>query len=438
MTYMRNYQGATCLPAACRACRRLGMAMAFVLLFWPVARHAQTAQEGLDATFGGGGKVVTNTSKAFKRALDIALQRKGKIIVVGDSNGRKGQRASVGQYNQDGTLDSAFGEGGFVGIGSDFRIATAVAVQADGRIVVAGAVGPDFGLARLNRDGSLDLTFGKAGVVTTDFDSRNDAAWALALQPDGKMVIAGSAGRGHSEQFGLARYNPDGGLDPAFGDKGKVTVDFSASLSQALALALQPDGKIIAAGMAVGDATHNDFALVRLQADGHLDSTFGTGGLVTTDFAGGFDGATAVIIQPDGKIVAVGEADFKFALARYDANGQLDQAFGGGKVVTDFFGVSSSAGAAALQSDGKIIVAGGARRIDQNPTTDDFAVARYRADGTLDSTFGQGGKMTIDFLGDSDGAGSIAIQKDGKVIIGGLATTSDGRYAIALVRLMGQ
>ena len=414
-------------------------AVSIALLVWPVARHAQTTQGVLDAEFGVGGKVVSNTSRAFKRSFAIALQRRGKIVVVGYSNGRKGQRAFVGQYNQNGTPDAGFGDGGFAGIASNFEAATAVVVQPNRKIVVGGRVGLDFGLARLNRDGSLDPGFGSAGIVATDFFGRNDSAYALALQPDGKMVVAGSVGKGHTELFGIARYTQEGGLDPTFGNNGKVTLGFSANLSQALTVALQPDGKIVAAGMAAMDTTRNDFALVRLNADGSRDSTFGVEGLVTTDFSGGFDGVNAVVIQPDGKIVAVGESDSKFALARYDPNGRLDLAFGSaGKVETDFFGVSAYAAAAALQADGKVIAVGGARRIDQNSNTDDFAVARFQTDGTLDSTFAQGGKLTIDFLNDADSASSVVIQKDGRVVIAGTAAGNSGQFSLAMARLMGE
>jgi uncharacterized delta-60 repeat protein len=284
-----------------------------------------------------------------------------------------------------GSLDRAFGVGGtvttdFAGAGD---VAAAVAVQADGKLVAAGwanTAGPfsfnqDFALARYNSNGTLDTTFGTGGKVTTDFGTVQDEAFALAVQPDGKLVAAGAAGG--PGDFALARYNPDGTLDTSFGTGGKVTTDFGG-FDQVAAVAVQADGKLVAAGTTEGSSAV--FALARYNPDGTLDTSFGTGGKVTTDFArpgGSFDQANGLVLQ-GSKLVAAGTAGplpgFVFALARYRADGTLDPSFGShGTVTTDFGGGTNEANALALQPDGKPVAAGFA----STQTGEDFALARY-------------------------------------------------------------
>jgi uncharacterized delta-60 repeat protein len=208
----------------------------------------------------------------------------------------------------------------------DFDEANALVVQ-HGKLVAAGSAGiapgsgtTDFGLARYNRNGTLDTSFGTGGTVITDFGVSADEAHALVLQ-GGRLVAAGSTSSEFPADFALARYNPDGTLDTSFGTGGKVTTDFGAGqVEGAYALAAQADGKLVAAGQAVGTASL-DFALARYNPDGTLDASFGTGGTVTTDIAGDQDFAHALAVQADGKLVAAGGAGpcCDFALARYRA-----------------------------------------------------------------------------------------------------------------------
>ncbi len=249
--------------------------------------------------------------------------------------------------------------------------------------------------------------------MTTDFGG-TDIANAVVLQSDGKIVAVGQ----DSSDFALARYNADGSLDSSFGTGGKVTTDFGGS-DAALAAVLQPDGKIVAVGTSAAD-----FALARYNTDGSLDTSFGTGGKVTTDF-GGTDQAWAAVLQPDGKIVAAGLASADFALARYNTNGSLDTSFGtGGKVTTSFEG-SDQARAVVLQPDGKIVAVGWDNGVE-------FALARYNTDGLLDSSFGTGGKVTTDF-GGSDAALAAVLQSDGKIVAVGFANTTDFALARYLI-----
>ena len=324
-----------------------------------------------------------------------------------------------------GDLDPSFGTGGIVITsfgGAD--VASAVVIQPDGKLVVAGrtniAGNTVFALARYNANGGLDPTFGTGGLVTTDFGS-TDQAFAVALQGDGKIVTAGRRG----SDVIVARHNADGSQDTLFGSNGRVVTNFGVgSTEQALALVLQPDGKIVVAGRSTKNGNF-DFALARYESNGAVDITFGTAGLVTTDFGGSVDRAFAMALQPDGKLVVVGDADASFALARYNPNGSLDESFGaGGKVITTFGG-SDQAAAVILQPDGKIVVAG---QTDTGLSID-FALVRYMPDGSLDGAFGSGGRVTTNFIGNSDDLGSaVALQPDGKIVVGG---SSDDNFALA-------
>jgi uncharacterized delta-60 repeat protein len=349
--------------------------------------------------------------------------------------------APLGRGRRPGDLDPTFGSGGkvttdFAG-GSD--VAIGVALQPDGKIVAAGSATPkatifsDFALARYNSDGSMDATFGSAGKVTTDFGGDGDRADSVALQLDGKIVAAGTTstpGVGGFSHFALARYNSDGSLDATFGSGGKVITDFGGG---AEAVALQPDGKIVAAGSASPGATiFFDFALARYNPDGSLDATFGSGGKVTTEFTGNFDQANAVALQPNGKIVAAGNTgagtSHDFALARYNPDGSLDATFGsGGKVTTDFTGGSDQATALSLQPNGKIVAAGTA----STGTILEFALVRYKKHGGLDPSFGSGGKVTTDFTGSNDVAWGVALQPDRKIVAVGGAGTVNSDFALA-------
>jgi uncharacterized delta-60 repeat protein len=252
----------------------------------------------------------------------VAIQRDGKIVVVGFSFGRDW---AIVRYNPDGSLDPTFGAGGFkfvspLGIEGD-SWASAVAIQPNGKLVVGGftyANGLAFALIRLNANGNLDPSFGSGGALLTDMltgmggDSR---VAALAIQPSGKIVAAGYASiRGFYSDFALARYTDNGTLDPTFGTGGKVLTDLGGTAGIA-SLVAQTNGRIVAGGTAGGD-----FAVARYTDNGSLDQTFGAGGTVLTDL-GGYDALSAIVVQPNGKIVAAGSSNahgtLDFALARY-------------------------------------------------------------------------------------------------------------------------
>lgn len=383
----------------------------------------------LDPTFGTGGKVTTSfkgspslaSFLAGAYARGIAIQPDGKLVVAGVAS--IGDLMSVrldyavARYHADGSLDRAFGVDGTVTTQIEQNIynVPTLALQPDGKLIVAGEarVGDKsvFALVRYLPDGSLDRTFGTGGTVTTDFTAGRSSSFvrAVAVQPDGKLVAAGFHVADGRDHFALARYLPDGSPDAAFGRGGTVTavVAFGTKGSitpgfvgrGAFALALQPDGKLIAAGATEALNGRVVFGLARFLPDGNLDRSFGTDGTVATDFGDG-GVAFALALQPDGKVVAAGatgRGDFaigKFTLARYLPNGSLDRSFGvDGKVISDF-GWSGIL-ALDLQPDGKLVAAGAAEIGDRRA----FALARYLSDGSMDPTFGLRGTVTTDFGG---------------------------------------
>jgi len=379
------------------------------------------------------GRVLTDFSSSTDAGYGVALQSDGRIVVAGQT----GNDFALARYNTDGSLDGTFGAGGKVS--TDFTggldSGRGVAVQSDGRIVVAGYTTLDFALARYNANGALDATFGSGGKVTTDFFGSLDRAFAVALQGDGRIVAAGFAYdlMGHTN-FAVARYNTNGSLDATFGGGGKFTYQFTGVMDAADAVAIQPDGKILVAGRA-----GNAWGIIRVNADGSgLDPTFGSSGHVSL-FTGDANtaGAGEVLVQPDGEIVGVGvtiDATKDFALARFSPAGALDVlGFGAptGEVTKDFAGGVDAGQSAALQGDGKIVAAG----VATIGGGSDFALARFGTDGSLDAGFHGTGGVTTDFEGLADVANAVAIQTDGKIVAAGTATTPTGTD-FALVRYL--
>jgi uncharacterized delta-60 repeat protein len=353
-----------------------------------------------------------------------------------------------------GTLDPAFGHGGQLQI--DFNnstdIAYAVALQPDGKLVLAGTTytnndysKEDFAVSRHNPDGTPDPTFGNNGRVTTDFPGLAAVASSVVIQPDGKLLVAGGAFPNFTflGDFVLVRYTATGALDPSFGNGGIVVTSFPGQGSYANDVALQPDGKIVAAGtdfvnFSTEESSNTDFAIARYTSSGALDTSFGNGGGVVTDFAGFNDDVFAIVVQPDGKLVAAGSAKdaatyYDFAVARYLANGALDASFGsGGKLRTDFgTGAFDRARAARLQPDGKLVAAGFAASSDL--LFQPFALVRYTASGALDTSFSGDGKLEIDFGSFNQTAYDLLIQPDGKLVATGFPDTesSDSDFLLA-------
>jgi uncharacterized delta-60 repeat protein len=378
----------------------------------------------LDTGFSGDGKQTTEFGSSGDRAHGVAIQADGKIVAVGESLGSSGFDFALARYNPNGSLDTSFsGDGKQTTDSGGSEAASGVKLQSDGKIVAVGSDDADFALARYNPNGSLDTTFSGDGKQTTDFGG-SDGARGVALQADGKIVAVGIAG-GNGSSFAVARYNPNGTLDATFSDDGKQTTSFGGYFDGAAAVALQADGKIVAVGHA--GAANGDFALTRYNPNGSLDTTFSGDGKQTTDF-GNDDGARAVALQADGKIVVVGRSA-DVALARYNPNGSLDTTFSGdGKQTIDLGGFGHGASAVALQADGKIVVGGSAC---SSGVCGDFALARYNPNGSLDTTFSGDGKQTTNLGDAAEGVTGVAIQGDGKIVAAGSGGPDFGDFALA-------
>ena len=341
-----------------------------------------TSGGALDTTFGRAGKVRTDLG-ADDYAFDVAIQDDGGIVVVGERRARASDKIVVQRYRPNGTLDPLFANAGtaLTGFGRRFQSASAVAISPDGRIVVAGSTSNGItsrsALARYLPDGRLDRDLGGDGRVTVDVSRSGERFTDVVVQPDGRIVAAGWAELSLVPAFDAARFTVGGRLDETFSDDGIAKIDVGPGADKALALALQGDGKLVLAG-AASAAGRDEWGLIRLGSRGHLDPDFGELGRVVTDFGPGYDEADGVAVQPNGKIVVAGRiragTHDDVGLLRLKSGGRHDRTFGaGGRVLTDVAGGSDAARDLAIGSNGKIVVAGEAP-IDRIKR---FLVARY-------------------------------------------------------------
>ena len=399
-----------------------------VLLLSPQASHtAETAAGDLDPTFGMSGKIRTDFFGARDFAAAVAILPDGKILAGGTADlfnsPESPELFALARYQPDGSLDPTFGSGGkssqLSGRLSD------MAIQPDNKIVAVGTntvIAILRGVAvigRFNSNGSLDPMFGSGGFVTVNFTAPIAVATAVALQSNGKIVFGGFDNFLSAQNPALrtmGRLNADGSFDPSFGSGGKVLLSTPGGIS---GLVLQPDGKIVAAG-------DSNPIVQRFNANGSPDPSFGSGGDGASpgpDFS-----MSAIALQTDGKIVLAGSVNnfSDIALIRYNANGSLDASFGSGGITITDFGNQERALAVALQSNGKIVIGGISNK--------KFIVLRYNSNGSLDLSFNSTptdfGCMDPpnQFFGDA--ATGVAIQPDGKIVAAGsVCVNSD--FAVA-------
>jgi uncharacterized delta-60 repeat protein len=374
-----------------------------------------------------------------------AIDSQGRIVVAGQSVIGNDDFA-LARYNPNGSLDTSFNGTGKVTtpIGVGFDQALAVTIDPQGRIVAAGSsfngANNDFALVRYNPDGGLDTSFNGTGKVTRDLFSANDNAAAVAVDAQGRIVAAGTSRVGGDDDFAVARFDASGNVDNSFSSDGKATVDFTpvaADQDVAKAMAIDGQGRIVLAGETTQPSAGTDFALARLNSDGSRDATFGTNaapsqGEVTTPIGSGIDSANAVAVDPQGRIIAVGSASVgtndDFALARYNPNGSLDTSFGGtGKVTTPIAPAENFASAVTIDAQGRIIAAGRSF----NGSNYDFALVRYHPDGSLDTSFNGTGMVTVDIVGFNDVANAVAIDPQGKIVAAGYDLQGDNDFAVA-------
>lgn len=285
------------------------------------------------------------------------------------------------------------------------------------------------------QSGILDTSFNGNGIVTGNYTTGNNSADAMVLQPDGKIIVAGATGVSSSIKIGVSRHNPDGSLDSTFGDNGKAIFGSGWIKSFAKDLKLQEDGKIVMAGYRWNNST-GDFIMLRLNPNGSLDNTFGTNGIAIID-GGQTEVAESFDIDNNGDFIISGYVEDHFAMAKVKSNGSVDINFGnGGWVVTPFADFASYSHDTIVSSvDGRIILGG--MILDGYQNKYEYALAVYHPDGTLDTTFGDQGKLHFHVGIDNDFGMRILELKNGQILIGGHSwyATSPLRYEVAVARL---
>lgn len=389
------------------------------------AAPAWSVAGDLDESFGGGGRVRTPLI-GYSVVWDVAVQPDGRIVVGGETGflGSSSAGAGVARYLANGSLDPTFSGDGRATTTSVFG--RAMALQSDGAVVVAGYKCCDvmgryrFAVARFTSGGVLDPTFSGDGIVYARFAGESYALEAT-VDAAGRILVAGFVNVA-SSRFGIVRFLPDGTLDPSFGGDGKVTTAFPRGTTSN-DIVVQSDGRIVVVG---GDDT--GFVLARYLSDGSLDSSFGGDGRVRTNLVNGH--ASSVALQADGRVVAAGTQDDRFAVARYTTQGDPDPSFGGDGVVLTSFSGQAFAFGVAVHSDGRIVVVGRAEA--SNRTV--FAVVRYLAGGELDGSFGGDGRVVTPFS-ERAVAHDVAIQGDGRIVVAGHATSGSNSH-FALVRYL--
>jgi uncharacterized delta-60 repeat protein len=420
----------------------LGLSALTAFLVLSVSAAGAANPGDLDRSFGSGGRVTTLIGSDESDARAVVVQPDGKIVVGGWAGSGT---LALARFEPNGALDPTFGSGGKVTtslVGSFDAAVYALALQSDRKIVAAGIDSltqyeSDFVVARFNADGTADTTFGGGGIVTTDFD-RFDTAHAVVVEPDHTIVAAGdSIGPGGPAAV-LARYRPDGSLDPTFGSGGEVRgpTGFGAGTG----LVRQPDGRLVVTGT-VAEGSGTAFAAVRFGPDGSLDTAFGSQGVATAP-VGNSGVPFGVALQADGRLVAAGNAADSYdqsgwGVARWNPDGTLDDTFGqGGVVVTKAGPYDGLPRAVAVQRNGKIVTAGDSRR--SPPDDSEVTVVRYRPNGSLDVRFGKNGIVTTSYgnVLYSYGEG-LALQGDGKILVAGGAMNAGSPEVVGLARLLG-
>jgi uncharacterized delta-60 repeat protein len=420
----------------------------------------------LDTTFNGTGFVTTapHGQPADGDSPTVVLvQNDGKVIVAGTERlDAQDYDFMVLRYNTDGSLDTSFGDPdplnpavrrGFVitpfTSGRDFG--RAALLQPDGKIVVGGYADPNMAVARYNSDGTLDTTFGSGGKVTVGFGVSAQAT-SIAIQSDGKLILAGFE-VAYTYVIGLARLNSNGSLDSSFGTGGLLTLNprGPAGYAWAWSVAIQRvpavtgQERIVVGGWSKKSRDYpQEWTILRLKPNGAKDTSFGMSGLVTTAFFGFGDQLTQIAVDPSNGLVAAGSVYtgndacglyvIDYAVARYKQDGTLDTTFSGGTKVVDVYGGWDNLQGLVLQADGRIVIAGSAFSSDNSVA--DFAIVRFNADGTRDFSFGPlgNGVVTTDF-GFNDYGQGIAVQpSDGKFLLTGPINDVTNKGLIGLAR----
>jgi uncharacterized delta-60 repeat protein len=428
-----------------RTCARWSLIAAALAVSLALASPTavRAAAGDLDPSFSGDGKLTTSIGGSFSGAYGVAIDSQGRIVAVGYSGSP--YDFTVVRYNPNGSLDTSFSGDGVVTTpiynGGQAR---AVAIDAQGRIVVAGFVHYTswglnrwFGLVRYNPNGSLDTSFDGDGKLVTSFNN-TDFAYAVTIDAQGRIIVAGETWTAsNDDDFALARYNPNGSLDTTFSGDGKVTTPIGTDSDSANGVAVDSQGRIVAAGESSGPPS-DAFAVARYKPNGSLDTTFSGDGKLRTTIGSDSDGA-AVAIDSQDRVVVGGSSDdgssnWAFAAARYNPNGSLDTSFSSDGTVRTVIGNGAFANAVGIDSQGRIVVGGWSAvggGYDPNP----FAVARYNPNGSLDTTFSGDGVATTE-IGSSAEAEALAVDNQDRIVLAG-ESYNGAYYDFALARHIG-
>ena len=389
----------------------------------------------LDPTFSGDGRVTTFPRGAT--AFGLAIDAQGRVLVAGYTLDGDTDFA-LARFRPNGTPDPDFG-------GGDGRVTTDlggtdygfdIALGANGRIVVAGQrdrpSGTQMAVAVYGPRGVLDRDFSGDGITFVGFGKEFQGANAVAVTENETIVIGGSTSNGETSRWALARLRPDGSRDRDFGGDGRITVDLSSSAEQINDLTIVAGGKIVAVG-SVESGLSPRIAVARFQRGGPLDRTFGRKGVKVTDVANGTDTAYGVTKQADGKLIVVGHVanggKADWGVLRYGSNGRLDETFhGDGIRILSFGSDYEFAQASAVQSNGRIVVVGRIRRSGE----DHFGVVRLKPNGAYDLSFSKDGRVIVNFSGGDGTARDVALADNGRIVVAGEGfDRGSRRFAVA-------
>jgi len=396
----------------------------------------------LDPTFGSNGKVLTDFAGNQDYGWSFVLLPDGSVVAAGTVT-LANLDFGLTKYSSDGSLDVTFGNSGKVSLDFDSKDdwATKVLLQPDQKLILCGhtsnGTDDDFAMARFNSDGSPDLTFGEGGKVVQPVGPEYDHVNGATLQPDGKIVLVGVSGQYYpSQDVAIARFNSDGSLDNTFANGGKLILNLGQWSEEARDIAVLSDGKLLISGYTNVDAINYNFLVLRLNSDGSYDNSFGTNGIKITNGGMTACGGYGLTVLPDGRFYVAGVYDFSnsydFVVARYLADGTPDPLFGNGGFVITGYNTYDMAKSVVVQSDNKVIIAGYSGFWPQA----DFALVRYHENGTKDESFGNAGVVFTDFGALYDMALELKIQPDGKIIAAGYANNGSN-YDFALARYIG-
>ena len=403
-----------------------------------ISTSVLAAPGDLDTSFDTDGK-LTNP---IGGGVALLQQPDGKLVVTGTVPSFTNQDVQIVRYHLNGTLDTTFSGDGKASTAIGFDdIPYALIQQPDGKLVAVGySVDTYYNkrgvmVLRYNSDGNLDGSFGSGGKLV-ETHNYNEEGIGIIRQSSGKLVV----GVTNYSQFLLARYTSNGVLDTTFAGAGRVSTSFDSATASPSMLLEQADGKLVLAGGAAQVTGNSDFALARYTANGELDTTFDGDGKVVTQITTADDGITALVQQPDGKLIAAGSSTVAGqrdqALVRYNTDGSLDTTFGNaGMVITDVVAnlADNPSNSLVLQADGKLVFAS----TSVNGSVQSYSLVRYNSNGTLDTTFGNGGKI-LTTLSTTSWVKGLIQQQDGKLVAVGSASNGSTKYFGLARYLSGQ